>query len=218
MKCLCCNEKFQNAESLKKHYVEYHGVDEENYFYKRLFSRDRFFFPRKCFRCEHLCTSDREEKVHNFLSHYQQRGWPFEEDNFRCELAEVRINFADHSDFYSFYNSREIISKYLNVFENIFLPQSNFTPVKFECSFTTIPRQPSSMHGFVETIDTRVCVHDVYEGVYFNDFMKAGIGNDIKKMIYTAGWLGVAGDLNALTVFALVSIENISNQLVNRKK
>ena len=72
MKCLCCNEKFENVEYLKKYFVEYHRVDEENYFYKKLFTRDRVFCRRKCFRCEHFCASDREEKVHNFLSLYQR--------------------------------------------------------------------------------------------------------------------------------------------------
>ena len=74
MKCLSCNEKLENVELLKKHYVECHVVDEENYFYQRLFSRDRVFCPRKCFKCEHFCASGKEEKAHNFLSHYQQDG------------------------------------------------------------------------------------------------------------------------------------------------
>ena len=56
------------------------------------------------------------------------------------------------------------------------------------------------MPGFVETIDARVWVSDSYDGVYFNDFIKTGIANNIKKRII----------YNGMTV--------INNQLVNRKE
>ena len=46
------------------------------------------------------------------------------------------------------------------------------------------------MVGFVETIDARVWVIDVYEGVYFNDFIKVDIGNDIKKRVIYNGMTG----------------------------
>ena len=39
------------------------------------------------------------------------------------------------------------------------------------------------MPEFVETIDARVWVSDIYEGVYFNDFIKAGIVNGLRKRI-----------------------------------
>ena len=39
------------------------------------------------------------------------------------------------------------------------------------------------MVAIFEMTDTRVWVIDVYEGVYFNDFIRVGIGNDIKKRI-----------------------------------
>ena len=185
MNCLCCNEKLENVKSLKKHCVEHHGVGEENYFYKRLFCGDRVFCPRKCFRCEHFCANGREEKVHNFLSEDK----PLKKIIFDANLQKYCINFADHSNFYNFYNFREIISQFLNVFKNNFLLQRNLMPVKFRCSFTIINCQPPPMSGFVETADARVWVSDVYEGVYFNDFIKAGIGNDIKKRIICNGMI-----------------------------
>ena len=31
-KCLCCAESFEDDVDLQNHYVNYHGVDENNYF------------------------------------------------------------------------------------------------------------------------------------------------------------------------------------------
>ena len=98
MKCLCRNEKFENVESPEKHCIEYHVVDEENYFYKSLFSRDMVLCRRKCFRCEHFCASCREKKVHNFLSQYQHGSRLTEEDKhfkkmiFNANLQKYCIN------------------------------------------------------------------------------------------------------------------------------
>ena len=84
---------------------------------------------------------------------------------FNANLQKHCTNFANHCNSYNFYNSREIISEVLDVFENNFLPQRNLTPVKFKCSFTIINRQLLPMPGFLETVDARVWVTNVYEGV-----------------------------------------------------
>ena len=73
-KCLCCTESFENVVDLKSHYIIYHGVDENNYFLKKRFTRNINFCPRKCFWCDYFCTNRRDEKNHNFLFHYQQGG------------------------------------------------------------------------------------------------------------------------------------------------
>ena len=45
MKCLCCGEVFHDQSLLKEHYVTFHNVDENNYFFKKLFTRDGAFVP-----------------------------------------------------------------------------------------------------------------------------------------------------------------------------
>ena len=71
MKCLCWDQSFANQQSLKNHYVEFHNVDENNHLFRKLFTRDNFFVPRKCFHCDYFCIDRRDEKNHNFLTHYQ---------------------------------------------------------------------------------------------------------------------------------------------------
>ena len=79
MKCLCCNQSLADQFSLKKHFITWHEVD-ENYFFWKLFMRDKFFVPRKCFRCDYFCLNKRDEKNHNFLTHYQMGGRQHIED------------------------------------------------------------------------------------------------------------------------------------------
>ena len=55
----------------------------------------------------------------------------------------------------------------------------------FKYTFTVINRQPSP--GFFEITPNRVWVTDVYEGVYFNDFIKSGLAVDIHKRIIMNG-------------------------------
>ena len=47
MECLCCNQSFTDQFSLKDHHIISHNVDENNYFFQKLFTRDKFFVPRK---------------------------------------------------------------------------------------------------------------------------------------------------------------------------
>ena len=108
MKCLCCNSSFEDQNSLREHCVTQHGVDENNYFYKKLFTKDKFFTPKKCFRCEHFCLNRSDEKNHNFLAHYQQGGSrpvedkPIERRYFDENLQRFCINFSQHGDHYNF--------------------------------------------------------------------------------------------------------------------
>lgn len=57
----------------------------------------------------------------------------------------------------------------------------------FKCTFTVINRQPPP--GFFEITANRVWVTDVYEGVYFNDFIKSGLAVDIYKRIIMSGMI-----------------------------
>ena len=40
MKCLCCNQSFDDQFSLKEYYLTCHNVDENNYFFGKLFTRE----------------------------------------------------------------------------------------------------------------------------------------------------------------------------------
>ena len=64
MKYLCCEEEFNEVHLLNRHYVEKHEVDPENYFFKKLFTRQSYLL-------DHFCVDGRDEKKKKQLS----AGW-----------------------------------------------------------------------------------------------------------------------------------------------
>ena len=74
MKCLCCDQSFANQQLLKDHYVEFHNVDENNNCFRKLLTTNNIFVPRKYFCYDYFCINRRDEKNHNFLSHYLLSG------------------------------------------------------------------------------------------------------------------------------------------------
>ena len=75
------------------------------------------------------------------------------------------------------------------VFDQNFVPRPNLKKVTFKCSFN---QQPPLVAGFVEITNTRAWVTNAYEGFYFNNFIKFGIANDIKKRIIFNGMPGIS--------------------------
>lgn len=122
------------------HLLKRHYVEKqwpENYFFKKLFTSQRVFVLRKPFLV------------------------------FNEKLQKQSINFPQHSDFSNFNDPREIILESLQVFENRFMPRRNLERVRFKWNLTIIICQSPYANGFVELTDARVCVLDVYDGVYF---------------------------------------------------
>ena len=50
MKCLLCCSVFENQKELLDHYLAYHNVDENNWFFKKLFQLDIRAFLKNCLR------------------------------------------------------------------------------------------------------------------------------------------------------------------------
>ena len=72
--------------------METHNVDENNYFFKKLFARDNISVHRKCFRCEYFCINRRDVKNHIFLTHYQQGGrQPIEDKPLKKNLFDENL-------------------------------------------------------------------------------------------------------------------------------
>ena len=194
-KCLCYSESFENVVDLKNHYINYHGFDENSYFLKKLFTRNRNVCPRKCFGCDYFCTNRRDEKNHNFLFHYQQgvrqpiEDKPVKIVKFDENLQRFCINFNKHSDHYNFFDSRSIVSYFLTVFENNFVPRKGVVSL-IECSFTIINCQPPPRVGFVNILDSRVWQTDVYSRTHFNGFVKSNLANDILRRVIINGMTG----------------------------
>ena len=67
MKCLLCSSKFQDQKGLIDHYLSYHNVDANNWFFRKLFQTKNKAFLKNCVRCNEFITTDRHKRVHDFL-------------------------------------------------------------------------------------------------------------------------------------------------------
>ena len=53
MKCLLCGLENNNDEELKNHLIHFHLIDKDNYFFKKLFTRDtENKYSRRCAECK----------------------------------------------------------------------------------------------------------------------------------------------------------------------
>ena len=69
MKCLLCGLEF-DKDTIKVHCINFHKVDENNYFFKKVFSKNNKIVCQNCFRCNDFITTKYHQNAHNFLKHY----------------------------------------------------------------------------------------------------------------------------------------------------
>ena len=180
--------------------------------------------PRKYFRCDYFCLNKRDEKNHIFLAHQMGGRQPIEDKSlkktfFHENLQRYCINFSKHEGYYDFYDSRKLADDFLTVFENVFILRSNLRRVCFKCSFTIINRQPAPKTGFVEITDSRVWQTNVHDGVYFHNFVKSNLAQDILKRMIMNGmtdssWRFKRFDKICLTVNS-DEFRNVDNYKIN---
>ena len=103
----------------------------------------------------------------------QQKTSLLEKTFFDEILKSYCINLLKHGSFYNFYNSQELVSKFLTVFENNFIQNADLRHSRFKFSFTIVNRQTALTDGFAEITGSHIWQTNVYNGVYFNDFIKS---------------------------------------------
>ena len=66
--CLLCSSKFENQNDLLNHYVTCHNINENNWFFQKLFQiRDKAVL-RQCIKCDEFLTTNKHKAVDNFQS------------------------------------------------------------------------------------------------------------------------------------------------------
>ena len=104
-------------------------------------------------------------------------------------LGKYLTDISDHGEYYNFENSTELIDEFMTVYEQKFVPRDG-RKSKFQCSFTIVNSQPPPVQSAVEIEDSRTWTTGVYEGVYFNNYIKFRLVSDVKKRIIINGLTG----------------------------
>ena len=76
---MLCSFKFKDLKELLDHYLSYHNIDENNWFFQKLFQSNNKAFLKTCIRCNQFLAAQKEKAVHDFLKHYNEgKSIPFE--------------------------------------------------------------------------------------------------------------------------------------------
>ena len=126
MECLLCHLRSSEVIEIKKHYVEFHGVNKNNPYFLKLFQPDTL--NRICLKCSVMFPTCRMKKNHMFLYHYNQRGGARQRQNDltlnvlkRVQITYYSVNFDQHKDYFDFY-STDMVDVFLDVVYHAFEP------------------------------------------------------------------------------------------------
>ena len=183
MRCLICNATFSD-DVLKSHYLDHHSINENNYFFRELFSPDNV--SKRCDECKLEFKSCRLKKNHNFLLHYNQVGGSRNQqlpiNVLRCcAIFYYSINFYQHKNFYDFYDEK-IVDAFLNSVYERFVPGKDF---KIQGYFEIINYQQTKI-----VKNTRIWLTNVFKGRHFNPYIRGEMKKDILKRLVANGATG----------------------------
>ena len=178
MKCLLCSSKFQDEQKLIEHHLTYHNVDQNNWFFKKLFMKDNKAFLRNCIRCGEFLITKKEKAAHDFIKHYDNgKEIPFEGKPLDIiklpALTIYKIEFKKYKNQYSFFNAEKCVDDFLKNVQNRF----RVTNKKwFKCSFTIENTQNSIRTNLIPLTNTRYWTTETF-------FILHSLRSDILKRV-----------------------------------
>ena len=134
---MLCSSTFKDQEALLNHYLTYHNIDQNNYFFQKLFQAKNKILLKNYVRCSKFLSTEKHKATHDFLEHYDSgTNIPFEEKPLDIlkfpGLTIYSIDFQKHHDFYNFYNSEKCVDDFLKNVNYEFVPtQKNGLSVRF---------------------------------------------------------------------------------------
>ena len=179
MKCLFCSSKFEDQQKLIDHYLTYHNIDQNNWFFKKLFVTNNRAFLRNCVRCDQFLTTNKEKVTHGLVKEI-----PFEEKPLDIiqppALTIYKIGFKKYKNQYSFYNSEKCVDDFL---KNVKYRFQATNKKCFKCSFTIENTQNSIRNDLLPLNNTRYWTTETYDSISFNDFILHSLRSDILKRV-----------------------------------
>ena len=173
---------------MKKHYVDYHFINDEDIYFKDLFLPDTI--DKTCRICNVIFKSPRSKKEHMFLFHYgkhRQIGGNRAQRTStlsinilnRGPITQYSINFTQHKNFYDF-SSSGIVDAFLDSVYEIYRPSK-------ENKIQGYAEIINQLRGEIILEDKRVWLTNSFNSKYFNDFVRGKIRDEITKRIIVNG-------------------------------
>ena len=220
MKCLLCQYNTNDKSELKKHYLKYHNVDKNNFFFKKLIDqRSNVIHGRKCKYCDEFVFSNKVN--HDFLKHYD-KGLSIDFDGDGdldkpinvTQIGDVKkfeITFKEHSSYYDFFDSVAVVDNFLAQIKNVMQRYENDVLLRAGFSIENIQQ---ALDNYSEPlIQTRYWSTEPIQTKSFNDFVLFKTRESILKRVINNRLSGSAWNFNKFN-YLNVKILNVSNQLM----
>ena len=220
MKCLLCQYNTNDKSELKKHYLKYHNVDKNNFFFKKLIDqRSNVIHGRKCKYCDEFVFSNKVN--HDFLKHYD-KGLSIDFDGDGdldkpinvTQIGDVKkfeITFKEHSSYYDFFDSVAVVDNFLAQVKNVMQRYENDVLLRAGFSIENIQQ---ALDNYSEPlIQTRYWSTEPIQTKSFNDFVLFKTRESILKRVINNRLSGSAWNFNKFN-YLNVKILNVSNQLM----
>ena len=218
MKCLLCQYETNEKDKLKKHYVKYHNVDENNSFFKKVI--DQKVIIGKCGYCNKFVSN----KVnHNFLKHYG-KGLSIDDNGDgngnldkpiniinTAAIRKFEITFKEHSSFYDFFDSVAVVDSFLAQVKNVMQHYKDNVLVRAGFSIENI-QQPLDNYS-EPLVQTRYWSTEPIQTKSLNDFVSFKIREEILRRVIINKLSGSAWNFNKFN-YINVKILDVSNQLM----
>ena len=220
MKCLLCKYKTNDKNELKKHYLKYHNVDENNLFFKKLIDqKNNVIHSRKCNYCNEFVFSNKVN--HDFLKHYEKGlSIDFDGDDYLDKpinitkaggVKKFEITFKEHSSFYDFFDSVAVVDNFLAQVKNVMQRYENDVLLRAGFSIENVQQ---ALDNYSEPlVQTRYWSTEPIQTKSFNDFVLFKTRESILKRVINNRLSGSAWNFNKFN-YLNVKILNVSNELM----
>ena len=220
MKCLLCQQISNDKNELKEHYLKYHNVDENNFFFKKLIDQKKknVIHRRKCNYCNEFVFLNKAD--HDFLKHYE-RGIDFDGNGDDLDkpvtitnaggIRKLEISFKEHSSYYDFFDSVAVVDSFLAQVKNLVQRYDNDVLIRAGFSIENIQQ---ALDNYSEPlVQTRYWSTEPLQTKSFNDFVLFKTRESILKRVINNRLSGSAWNFNKFN-YLNVKILNVSSELM----
>ena len=213
MKCLLCNFNAKDKIEIENHYINFHNVDIDNKYFRRLIEKkNNVFTGKKCSKCDDFIPTTGLKISHDFLKHYDDGNEHLLDDekpisivNIGNSIKKYEITFRDHSSSYDFYNSRKLVDEFLTNVKNLIKRRNQYFIIR--CGFSIENFQPT-LDNYNEPLkNTRYWSTEPIETKSFNDFVYFNVRQSILKRVINNGMSGSSWRFNR---FVYLNIKTFS--------
>ena len=149
MRCLICFYRSPDVEVLKKHYIFYHLINENNCFFKELYLPDtENIYSKRCDECRMQFKKCRQRKNHSFLVHRERQVRGSLNQQLPLNILKrglttyYFINYFQHKNYYDFFDAEKVVEKFWGAFERSFVSDKK---VRMQCYIELINYQSSEL-------------------------------------------------------------------------